>query len=184
MSTTSLFVSVVALTKLGAVAGKKTIDCFSGTPFSRRRDPNITRWLPRNQSDAGACTIATAASSGDATYMEWTAAFLGVPANTSLGIIYGHLKERHHILTLPQLEKMAQSAWPDSNASMVDDGWSNFGFVENTDGSISVVDLQRDGSRSWWKNYIYNFDYPVDWTPSVRYLIPNICNSMPGLSGI
>lgn len=146
--------SASATTELAVVAGKPTKKCFTGSRYAYR-DSDFDGWLPKEQPEATACTITTLTPSRDATFAQWAAFALGVPEDTSIEKLAALLKERGHTMTLAQAEAMVEATESKSgNTGMRTDGWANWFFVEDKNGSVSVAGVGRGGSR---------WDAGVDW---------------------
>jgi hypothetical protein len=170
--------SVSATTELVAVAGKPTKKCFTGSRYAYR-DSDFDGWLPKEQPEAAACTIATLTPSRDATFAQWAAFVLGVPADTSIEKLAALLKERGHTMTLSQAEAMVEATESKSgNTGMRTDGWANWFFVEDKNGSVSVAHVSRGDSR--WLARVRRLGNDRRWRADFRLLVRNLDASKLG----
>lgn len=170
--------SVAATIELAVVAGKPTKKCFTGSRYAYR-DSDFDGCLPKEQPETVACTITTLTPSRDATFAQWAAFVLGVPADTSIEKLAALLKERGHTMTLAQAEAMVEATESKSgNTGMRTDGWANWFFVENKDGSVSVAFVVRDVSG--WFASVDRLGLGLRWYADFRLLVRNLDASKLG----
>ncbi len=165
----------VATTQLGAVAAKKTIQCFVGSVWARGgRDSDFDRWLPANQPKTDACAITTLASTEDATFVKWFAPILGVSADTPVKEIGELLIARGHTMTLAQAEEMAEKTERGEKTGMRTDGWGNFFPVKTGDKNnpVSVGYVFRGGRD--WRSGVGRLGYSRVWDAGSRILVRNL----------
>ena len=170
IKSTSLF-SVIASTDLGAVVGKPTKQCFTGSRYAYR-DGDFDPLLPADQPMAAACTVTTLVPAREATFAEWVRAILGVTADTPVEMLGPLLKERGHTMTLTQVEDMVEAAERKAKNGMRVDGWGNFFFMENEDGSVSVGYVRRAGRG--WSAYVFSLGRGSVWLVGSRLLVRNL----------
>ena len=169
--------SVVATTNLGAVVGKKTKKCFTGSRWVYH-DSDFDNWLPSDQPKTDACAITTLASARNWTFIEAAVAILGIigiDGSTNIATIGKLLIENGHTITLAQAEEMVERTESGEETKMRTDGYGNFFFVETGDSKdpVSVGSVSRDG-RDW--------DAVVDplgggvcrWRADYRLLVRNL----------
>ena len=126
----------------------------------------------------GSNVISTLAPSKRATFAEWAAAVLGVSTNTLIQTLGELLKERGHIMTEAQVEEMKKATDHGEKTGMRTDGWGNFYFVENEDGSVSVGVVDR--GRHDWGADVYSLDSDYRWFTVSRLLVRNLDASKLG----
>lgn len=163
--------SVVAETELGAVAGKNTEQCFTGSRYAFR-DGDFDRWLPAYQPKAGVCTVTTLSPKKGTTFVEWVIALFDAPTDTSVEILSKLIKKCGYVMTLTQAEEIVKAAERTPNSNMRTDGFNNFFFVENEDGNISVAFVHHN---SRWSADIARLDDDHRWSDGfllVRNLPP------------
>ena len=146
------FLSVIATTKLAAIAGKKTKQCFTGDRWYHC-DSDFDGWLPKDQPDAAASDIATLAFAKEWTFAEAATKILGLGAGTSIQLLGKALIENGHTMTLAQAEELVEAIERGEQTGLRIDGWGNFFFVEtgNEDNPVSVGGVHRD-VRDWDAN--------------------------------
>ncbi len=151
------FFSILATTNLGAIAGKKTNECFTNRRRYARRDGDLCNGLPWDQSSADASVISTlAAVSKDWTFVEVACALPGVEQTTDIVQLSRSLIACGYTMTLAQAEEMVEATERDEKTGMLTHGGGNFFFIKTTDPKyrVSVGSVVR-GARTW-------FAY-VDW---------------------
>ncbi|MFZ1075205.1 MAG: hypothetical protein WAN50_02430 [Minisyncoccia bacterium] len=170
--------SASATTELAVVVGKPTKKCFTASRYAYR-DSDFDGWLPKEQPEAAACTITTLTPSRDATFAQWAAFVLGVPADTSIEKLAALLIERGHTMTLAQAEAMVEATESKpGNTGMRTDGWANWFFVEDKNGSVSVAGVNRGDSR--WNADVSRLGNDDRWDADDRLLVRNLDASKLG----
>lgn len=168
---------------LKAVAGKKTKECCVGPIWNPNwRDSDLDSWLPGDQpnSDAGVVTVLTPMK--DWTFAEAAVSVLNdVSPDTPVETLARLLKERRHTMTLAQVEAMAEATERGEKTGMVVNGYGNFAFVENEDGSVSVVNVRRRGDDRPWRASVYELAYDNRWHAGGRLMV---CNLDPRILGL
>ena len=172
----SLF-SVIATTRFGTVTGKKTKKCFIGSRYVYR-DSDFDGWLPKNQPDVDACIITTLAPIKDWTFAEAAAAILDIGVGTDIALMGKLLIEHGHTITLPQVEEMVEKTERNEKTGIRIDGWGNFFFVENEDGTVSVGFVIR-GERAWRAD-VFRLGRGPRWGADGRLLVRNLDASKLG----
>jgi hypothetical protein len=159
--------SVVGTFLFPATKGKKTKDCFTGEIFGYR-DSNLDSLLPENQPDQEAGKFLGRQLSQPATFKQVVENFLGVTGDINL--LAKTLKERGHITTLPVIESRIQRQEAGEDVGLTDD-WGNFFFVENKNGSVSVVYAFRS-DRQWYV-LVRRLGYDREWCAGYRFFFRN-----------
>lgn len=168
--------SVIATTRLRAVYGKLTKNCFTGLRYELR-DQDFDNWLPANQPDAGRCVISTLEFSEVLTFRKVAASILGISVDTDIKFLGKSLIERGYIMTLPQAEEMIEATERDENTGMQVNGCGNFFFVEigGENGPVSVGSAYRVGYD--WRAYIYRLVDLTRCNAGHRFLLRNLKNT-------
>ncbi len=169
---TPLF-SVIATTNLGAVAGKKTKQCFTGSRYVYR-DADFDNWLPANQSNADACVVSTLGFAESWTFAEAAAKLLGIGADSGVKLLGTALIENGHTMTLAQAEEMVEKTERVEKTGMRTDGYGNFFFVEtgDTKNPVSVGRVYRV-ERVWFA-FVLRLDDGSRWYALRRLLVRNL----------
>ena len=135
---------------------KLTTDCFKDFGY---RNSDIDKWLPK-EHPAQDCEITIIKPETDMTFLEMAQKYLGTTDPKEI---------KKHCLTLPMVEEMIKNA--DTNG-MVTNGYGNFFFTEDGDGSVSVGHVDRVGSR--WGARVFRLDYGGRWGADDRLLVCNL----------
>ncbi|MEK7109097.1 MAG: hypothetical protein AAB919_01525 [Patescibacteria group bacterium] len=160
-------------TPLGEVQAKKTDKCFTGKQWAYR-DGDIDRWLPGQQSAQAACSVGVyqLQNSKGTTFREMAVAALKVGPGTSLDLLAKKaIKEQGFIFTLSAIESMVDRQEGGEDVGLLTNGYANFFFVEDSDGSVSVLRVHRDGGR--WRAYVYRLGDGDRWPAEDRLLLRN-----------
>ncbi len=158
---------------LGAVAGKKTKKCFVSSLWYYR-DSASDNWLPADQPNADAGTITVLTPMKDWTFAEAAVSLLNVSPNTPVVTLCSLLKERRHTMTLAQGEAMAEATERGEKTGMVTNGYGNFFFVENEDGSVSVAFVYRYGVARPWNAHVDELAHSYRWRADRRLVVCNL----------
>ena len=164
--------ALVKTTSLGEVTGKKTNKCFTGKRWVYR-DGDIDRWLPvgqPGQEESLACVYQLQNPQGT-TFREMAAAALKLGSGTSLDLLAKALKENNLTFTLSAIEQLVERQEGGEDVGLRTDGYANLAFVEDSDGSVSVLSVRRDRGR--WYGYVYRLDYDSWWDAGFRLLLRN-----------
>ncbi len=116
----------------------------------------------------------------DWTFSQAAFAVLNMPLDTPTGTLISLLKERGHTMTLPQIEEMVEATERGEDTGLVTNGYSNFAFVENEDGSVSVARVARDGDDRPWRALSALAD-SRRWYADNRLMVCNLDPSKLGL---
>ena len=159
-------------TSAGDIEGKKTGKCFTGERWSYR-DGDIDRWLPTAQPEQAACQVGVyqLQNTAGTTFREMAAAALEVGPGTSLDLLAKALKEQGLTFTLPAIEQLVDRQEDGEDVGLRTDGYANFFFVENSDGSVSVLYVRRCGGG--WCGYVNRLDDGSRWSAGSRLLLRN-----------
>ncbi len=166
--------SVAATTELPPVNGKPTKQCLIGPRYVPSDAPhtiNFNRYLPDEQPRMPGCVVTTLVPNKEATDSEWAATVLGVPVDTLIPSLEKLLKERMHTMSLVQIEEMVERTERKVNTGMRTDGWSSFCFVENEDGTVSVLAVYYTGH--WHKKVFFRLADGTQWNENHRLLVRN-----------
>ncbi len=163
---------LVKTTPLGEVAGKKTSKCLTGKRWAYR-DSDIDRWLPAQQPAQAACQVGVyqLQNSQGTTFREMAAAALKIGSGTSLDLLAKALKENNLTFTLQAIEQLVERQEGGEDVGLLTNGWANFAFVEDSDGSVSVLYVNRLGGR--WFGIVDRLDRDDGWFAEYRLLLRN-----------
>jgi hypothetical protein len=151
-----------------AVKGKKTAECFTGEIFGYR-DSDLDKWLPKNQPDQEASKFIGRQLSQPATFKQAVENFLGVSGD--IDFLAKTLKERGHITTLSVIESQVERQEAGEDVGLLTNGYVNFFFVEDKDGSVSVVRVFRDVRQ--WGVYVGGLGVDFRWNAGDRFFFCN-----------
>lgn len=153
-------------------AGKKTSKCLTGNIWGDR-DDDIDRWLPAAQPTqaGGPVGVYQLQKQKGTTFREMAAAALQVGSGTALELLGKALKEQGRTFTLPAIEKLVERQEGGEDVGLRTDGYANFFFVENSDGSVSVLNVNRNDGG--WRAYVHRLDYDDGWRAGCRLLLRN-----------
>lgn len=165
---------------LGAVAGTKTKKCFAGKLWYYR-DSDFDNWLPADQPNAEASAITVLTPMKDWTFAEAAVSILNVSPDTPVATLGMLLKERGHTMTLAQAEAMVNFTERSAKTGLRTDGYANFFFVENKDGSVSVADVRRRVDGRHWRAGVGELADCYRWRADIRLLVCNLDPSKLGL---
>ncbi len=135
-------------TALGELPAIKTGKCLRSRIWAYR-DGDFDSWLPKEQVGQPACNVTAYQLAKPMIFAEMAAAVLGVPAATPVAELGKMLKERGLTLTLSQIDKLVEMREGGTDVGIRSDGYANFAFMENADGSVSVAFFDR-GVRGWY----------------------------------
>ncbi|MDO8576422.1 MAG: hypothetical protein Q7R90_03845 [bacterium] len=155
---------------LAATSATNTAECLVGDIYGYR-DPDIDRWLPKMQPARKATKVAVYAFGKDMTFAIMARAVVKVGEDVPLDEVGKLLKKRKHTLTLPQLDILVKKQEAGEDVGLRTDGWGNFVFVENEDGSVSVADVGRDGGR--WDRDVRGLGRGGVWDRVSRLVLSN-----------
>jgi len=155
------------------VEGKKTSKCLTGKHWAYR-DGDIDRWLPAGQpaQAAGQVGVYQLQNPQGTTFREMAAAALKVGPGTSLDLLAKALKEQGHTFTLPAIEQLIERQESGEDVGLRTDGYANFFFVEDSDGSVSVLCVYRVGRR-WYGDVRRLDDVDFRWGAEDRLVLRN-----------
>lgn len=167
--------TTLALHKTASLASseaKKTKTCFTGR-FWAYRDSDIDSWLPKEQAAqvAGSVGVYQLQNPHGTTFREMAVAAVQAAPGTSDEEIIGRLKERGLTLTLPAIESMVERQESGEDVGLRTDGYANFAFLEDADGSVSVLHFVRD-DRLWYA-YVRRLGHDDRWYAVNRLLLRN-----------
>lgn len=153
-------------------AGKKTSDCLIGGIWGYK-DGDINGWLPEKQPKSGAAPVGVyqLQDAAGTTFREMAVAVLKVASDAPLDVLAKLLKERGHTLTLPAVEQLVERQEGGEDVGLRTDGYANFAFVEDVNGGVSVlrVDRHDDG----WVGVVRRLGYGDRWFAENRLLLRN-----------
>ena len=162
----SILRSLGKVVAVPATEAKPTADCFTNQMRYYRRDGDLDKFLPENQSVQDASQFAVYELTETATLQQMAESVLGVS-----GDIQTHSKLRSHITSLPAIEALIERQESGEDVGLLTNGGANFFLVENKDGSVSVVSVDRDG---WgWSVYRYSFGNDGGWDAGDRFFFRN-----------
>ena len=162
---------LLKVTELGEIAGKETSACFANEATWYYRDGEIDRWLPPTQPAQSEGVISVYQLQEAMTFRKMAAQAARVPAGASLTRLAAGLKERGHVLTLADVELMVAKQKAGEDVGLRTDSFGNFTFVEDANGSVSVLCFDRS-DRGWHAN-VYRLDDSCRWFAGYRLLLRN-----------
>lgn len=151
------------------VAGKKTRDCFRDKKRYYHRDSDLDSWLPEDQSEqlAGNFSIQQLAQLG--TFKQVVESFLGITGE--IPVLAQALKVKGHVTTLPTVESLVERQEAGEDVGLRTDGYANFFFVEDGDGSVSVVNVYWDDGQ--WLVLVLRLGNGSEWFAGYRFFFCN-----------
>lgn len=157
---------------LGGSNGKKTRDCFSDN-YWVNRGVDIDRWLPWEQvaNDAGFVGVYQLQNPVGTTFREMALAVVGWASEVLSNQLDTTLKGRGHTLTLPEVESLVERQQGGEDVGLRTDRFANFAFVEDANGSVSVLGFNRLDYR--WSAGIHMLGDRNDWDSPHRLLVRN-----------
>lgn len=139
---------------------RKTKECFIGPMWDYRHD-DFDKWLPNIQPEReGNVTVHKLQK--EMTFREMAVHFFGTDDVETI---------KKHTLTLP----MAEEIFATRKDELQVNGYGNFFFVENADGSVSVGYVHRD--HLGWYAYDYDLADSNRWDADCRLVICNLDSS-------
>lgn len=168
MKKVSLLTLIKTIT-VPAVAGKKTSDCFTDKSRYCYRDPDLGAWLPKNQPDQPERNFSVQQLSKDGTFKQAVESFLETSGDVET--LAGLLKERGCTTTLPVIESLIERQEGGEDVGLRTNGYANFFFVEDKDGSVSVVRAYRSGGR--WRVGVRRLGDGGVWGADGRFFFRN-----------
>ena len=164
----SFFRSLKVITTKATLA-KPTADCFTNRTRYCYRDSDLDKFLPENQFAQDASQFAVCELTKTATFKQVAESILGVSGD--IQTLSKLLKERGYTTSLPTIEAIIERQASGEDVGLLTNGWANFVFVENKDGSVSVVGVHRDGRR--WGVSQYSFGDIFWWVANRRFFLRN-----------
>jgi hypothetical protein len=164
-------VTILAFVKtvsFSAVVGKKTSKCFTGKIFGYR-DNDLDNWLPKNQLGQPEGQFHVQQLAKSATFKQVVESFLGITGD--IDFLAKTLKERNHVTTLPVIESLIERQEAGEDVKLLTNGWGNFFFVEDKDGSVSVVRANQADGR--WRVDVRRLDNGREWRADGRFFFRN-----------
>ena len=162
----SILRSLGKVVAVPATEAKPTADCFTNQMRYYRRDGDLDKFLPENQSVQDASQFAVYELTETATLQQMAESVLGVS-----GDIQTHSKLRSHITSLPAIEALIERQESGEDVGLLTNGGANFFLVENKDGSVSVVSVDRDDGG--WSVSQDSFGYDGGWAAGSRFFFRN-----------
>jgi hypothetical protein len=162
---------------LAATSARNTAECLVDDIYGYR-DPDIDCRLRKQQLGKKAGKVSVYAFAKAMSFATTARAVVKVGEDVSLERVRKLLKKRKHTITLPQLEiliekqeKFFRGEVGGEDVGLRTDGWSNFAFVENEDGSVSVVLVGRldDG----WGRGVSSLGIDYVWNAGGRLVLSN-----------
>ena len=130
-----------------------TKDCFIGSEYCYR-DSNIDLWLSKKQKIGDIGAVRFHQLDTPMTFLEAKEKFVVKDENC---------------FTLPQIEECIKDP---EKYGLRTDGWGNFFFVQNKEGSVSVVDVYRHDVGLWVVG-VSRLDFDVRWGVGRRFFSRN-----------
>ena len=167
-----LIAILVKTTSIGDIEGEKTGKCLTGKRWAYR-DGDIDRWLPAVQSaqENSLARVYQLQNTAGTTFREMAAAALKVGPGTSLDLLAKALKEQGLTFTLQAIEQLVDRQEDGEDVGLRTDGYANFFFVEDSDGSISVLLVYS--YVGGWCARVRRLDRGSRWFAEYRLLLRN-----------
>jgi hypothetical protein len=160
--------SFVKTVSFPEIAGKKTGKCFICKIFGYR-DNDLDNWLPKNQPNQPEGKFSVQQLAKGSTFKKVVESFLGVTGD--INFLAKTLKEQNHTTTLPVVESLIERQESGEDVGLLTNGWGNFFFVEDKDGSVSVVNARRFGGQ--WSVRVCRLAYVCEWRGGARFFFRN-----------
>lgn len=151
------------------VVTKKTADCFTNRKRYTYRDSDLDNWLPKNQKEQMGANFLVQELNQQATFLQAVQEYLGMQGDVAT--LSQQLKIRNCITTLPTIESLIGQQEIGGDVGLRTDGYTNFFFVEDKDGSVSVVFALRFGGR--WDVRVFRLDFGLLWIVGCRFFFRN-----------
>ena len=152
-----------------ATEAKPTADCFTNQARYYYRDDDLDKFLPKNQSAQDASQFAVCELTETATFQQVAESVLGVSGDIQTPSKLP--EERSHTTSLPAIEALIERQENGEDVGLLTNGWANFFLVENKNGSVSVVYVNRDDRR--WTVYQNSFGLDRGWSAVGRFFFRN-----------
>ena len=162
---------------LEAVSEHNTKDCFqNGERIKYWRDSDLDTWTPpeRKAHQGGAYIAESLTERAD--FREMAASVLGIDLEAeevSNKVLQKQLITAGHCVEMKQIEREIERVEAGEKTSLAKDGNFTFFFIENYDGSVSVVRVYWYSNNSRWNVSVYRFDDDVRWGPGARVVSRN-----------
>ena len=163
---------LIKTTRLGVIPCKKTSDCLISKRWTYC-DANIDHMLPAMQPNQLAPVSSYQLQNvKGTTFREMALAALKAASDMPFDRISTMLKEHRLTCTLPTIEQLVERQERGEDVGLRTDGYSNFAFVENAEGSVSVLYVCRYDRR--WSGRLLSLGGGKGWDAGGRLLL---CNS-------
>src|SRR3990167_3847238 len=141
---------------------KETKDCFKNFGWRDDMDTLLPITQKAQKGEVSVIQLET-----EMTFLEMAQKYIGSTDPKKI---------KKHTLTLPMVEVVIEY----HSDKLRTDGWGNLAFVENSDGSVSVLNVGRSGGR--WHGYVYRLDGGSRWSAEDRLLLRSSDTTTPGSS--
>ncbi len=164
---------LIKTTNQGIIPGKETPDCLTDKKCWAYREDVIDQGLPAAQQNQPACSVSSYQLKNvkGTTFREMAHAALKAAPETPLYQLSSMLLARGLTLTLPAIENLVERQEGGEDVGLCTNGYANFAFVENTDGSVAVLDVSC--SDHWWDGSLYSPSNRFGWGVEFRLLLRN-----------
>lgn len=179
LSRKSSLIKVAETTRIQYSTGKETRKCFTGSLYEGYRSDDFDRLLPVSQPETTACVITTL-TGPEASFTDWAAAVLDVSTNTPVRTLSNLLKERDYVMTLVEVGNLVKRREHVLTRSLFVEGWGNYFFVKNKNGSLSVANVMKNINMRYptWHGNIELFgDCDPGFEICRHFLIRNLKNA-------
>lgn len=160
---------LVKVVTVETVAGKKTKNCFTNKSRYYYRDSDLDAWLPENQPAESEGKFLVRKLDHPATFKQVVENFLRETGDVQT--LSRSLKRLGHVTTLSRIEFLIERQEAGEDIGLLTNGRANFFFVEDKDGSVSVVYASRHDRRGYV--YVYRLDYDFVWFAYCRFFFRN-----------
>ncbi len=164
---------IVAVTNLDGMRQRLTKDCFRGQLWTPSRDADLDRFLPLVQRATSACAVTAFAPGGGMTLADWARCVLGKPADFTLSMVESSLIRLRHVMTLVQVERLAEATESGVETGIRIDGHGTYFFVATGKMHNPVMIGAVNRLPSIWNEMLIPLDYTGVWLEGYRLLVPN-----------
>lgn len=165
----ALLTLITTITAPATSINNLTKERFTNSRRYYYRDGNLDSWLPKTQNHQVESKFRVFKLEKQLTFKEMAEAVL--EASGDVTMLSKLLIEHKHTTNLQTIEGLIERQEFGENVGLNTNGYANFFFVEDKDGSVSVVFVFRSGSQ--WFVYVFRLDYGHRWYVDYRLFVRN-----------
>lgn len=151
------------------ITAKRKANCFVDKYRYYYRDGNLVNWLPETQAEQSATSFSVNELLKKSTFKAMAEEIVGEKGNIKK--ISQILISRKHTTSLPAIESLIERQDGGENVGLQTDGRSNFFFVENVDGGVSVIYMFRADVQ--WFVHVFRLGNGRRWYAGDRVFVRN-----------